>query len=708
MKRISIILLIIPVLLISCINKDQSTKFDIYDLARPISLQGDTTVVIVKDYFPLCENIDSVYSPTLKIEKITNFDTIRVINNSRSRLINIITLFSEGEKASLISLNKVQDNNDDKSIKVISVDSDQNKVYAKILGRDTYFIVMWQNTVIDPFYITVKTDKTNPVGEKLLEIEIPSKAKKLDRSFIRIYAANKHGISNDALIPLSEGKVISSVATLNRADKHTQIIYSLLLDRFLDGNPSNTKKLSIKEVLPKVDYYGGDLEGVLQKIKSGFFSDLGITTIWISPLTQNPYDAWGQNRDPETKFSGYHGYWPIYITIIDNRFGDSEVLKELLAEAHKRGLNVILDYVAHHMHVNSSTLKAHPDWVTPQLTPDGRPNFELWDEFRLTTWFDKHIPSLDLEKEYVYKPMTDSAMYWLKNFDLDGFRHDATKHVPEIYWRTLTRKIKESLPGKSIYQIGETYGSPELINSYVKNGMLDGQFDFNVYDAMIWSMVNKEGSYENVQKALSTSLKTYGYHNLMGYITGNHDRPRFISLAGGALKPDEDWKMAGWKRDIGVGDSISYKKLSLLEAFIFTIPGIPTVYYGDEFGDPGANDPDNRRWMRFKGYNKKESEVLDNVKKLIAFRKSSLPLIYGDLFNLFADKDIIAYMRVYMGKAVVIVLNKSDKDQLLELSLPVKIDNDNTESQFGRLISLYDNKMVVEVKANSFAIINNR
>ena len=134
MKRIYIILLIIPVLLISCINKDQSTKFDIYDLARPISLQGDTTVVIVKDYFPLCENIDSVYSPTLKIEKITNFDTIRVINNSRSRLINIITLFSEGEKASLISLNKVQENNDDKSIKVISVDSDQNKVYAKILG----------------------------------------------------------------------------------------------------------------------------------------------------------------------------------------------------------------------------------------------------------------------------------------------------------------------------------------------------------------------------------------------------------------------------------------------------------------------------------------------------------------------------------------------------------------------------------------------
>ena len=138
----------------------------------------------------------------------------------------------------------------------------------------------------------------------------------------------------------------------------------------------------------------------------------------MSPITQNPYDAWGQNKDPKTKFSGYHGYWPIFITKIDDRFGNEKVLKELLDEAHKRGINVILDYVANHMHINSPTLTAHPDWVTPKTTPDGRPNLQLWDEFRLTTSFDNHIPSLDLERQYVYEPMTDSALLWLKNFEI--------------------------------------------------------------------------------------------------------------------------------------------------------------------------------------------------------------------------------------------------------------------------------------------------
>ncbi|MFB0974120.1 MAG: hypothetical protein QMB59_06090, partial [Bacteroidales bacterium] len=75
------------------------------------------------------------------------------------------------------------------------------------------------------------------------------------------------------------------------------------------------------------------------------------------------------------------------------RFGTADELKGFLADAHADNKNVILDYVSNHLHINSPTLKAHPDWVTPDVTPDGRPNFQLWDEFRLTTWFDKHIPS---------------------------------------------------------------------------------------------------------------------------------------------------------------------------------------------------------------------------------------------------------------------------------------------------------------------------
>ena len=200
------------------------------------------------------------------------------------------------------------------------------------------------------------------------------------------------------------------VKDIRRKDFHSQILYSLMIDRFNNGTTDNDWKINSPEVLDKVDYQGGDILGITKKIEEGFFTDLGVTTIWISPITQNPYDAWGQNVDPDTKFSGYHGYWPIYSTVVDKRFGSDEELRQMLSTAHANEHNVILDYVANHLHINSPVLQKHPDWTTPLILPDGRENIALWDEQRLTTWFDKHIPTLDLEREEVCEPMTDSAL----------------------------------------------------------------------------------------------------------------------------------------------------------------------------------------------------------------------------------------------------------------------------------------------------------
>jgi hypothetical protein len=115
------------------------------------------------------------------------------------------------------------------------------------------------------------------------------------------------------------------------------------------------------------------------------------------------------------------------------------------------------------------------------------------------------------------------------------------------------------------YQIGETYGSPELISSYIGSGMLDAQFDFNVYDDEVAVFARNTESFERLKNSLTQSLRYYGYHNLMGYISGNQDRPRFISLAGGDLLFNEDSKYAGWTRTIGVGDTSSYRKLMMLQ-----------------------------------------------------------------------------------------------------------------------------------------------
>lgn len=706
MRYITLKLLAISLLIFSCMGKESSHEFDSFEIANAIRLSGDTTIVVIRDYFPLIDKIDSIISPTLKIIKSNSFDTIKIIKTNQSKNLNYIKVNSDGDSGTIVVVSNNEINNT-KPAFTITKGYENGKIIAEIYGNEPSYIVLWQNSIIDPFHIDIKKGKSDSSGVIQLNIEIPPHAKKFERSFLRIFSSNKEYICNDVLIPLNFGKVIESTVNLQRGDKHAQIMYSLMIDRFSDGNSNNTRKLNSPHVLPKVDYFGGDLEGILAKIKSGFFNNLGINTIWLSPITQNPNDAWGQFTDPYTKFSGYHGYWPIFVTKIDDRFGNEKILRELLSEAHSRDINVILDYVANHMHIDSPTLKEHPDWTTSPVTPDGRPNFELWDEFRLTTWFDKHIPSLDLEKNYVYEPMTDSALYWMTNFDFDGFRHDATKHIPEVFWRRLTKKIKESLPGKNIYQIGETYGSPSLISSYVRNGMLDGQFDFNVYDSFIWSIINKDGSFYNVDKTLQESLRTYGYHNLMGYITGNHDRPRFISLAGGAVSPDEDWKRAGWKREIGVGDSSSYRYLSILHAFILTIPGVPTVYYGDEYGDPGANDPDNRRWMRFNNYNELESGVLENFIELSKFRRSSMPLLYGDYIPLSTDDQTLVYMRVYMGKVVIIAINKSNLKRTLDINIPFAINTNKFKSSSGKIINSNTNSIKIEVEPINYTLLYN-
>ncbi|MEJ6660847.1 MAG: alpha-amylase family glycosyl hydrolase [Bacteroidia bacterium] len=501
-------------------------------------------------------------------------------------------------------------------------------------------------------------------GDKF-KLLIPPFAKYEARSHIRVYGYNNVAVSNDLLIPLAKGKVITDPTKLNNSDWHSSIMYFMMVDRFVDGDTSNNKPVNDPAILAKAQYYGGDIKGITQKIKAGYFQDLGINTIWISPITQNPIDAWGQFNNPDTKFSGYHGYWPITSTSVDYRLGNSADVKEMLRTAHSNGLSVLLDYVANHVHEQHAVYQKHKDWVTPLYLPDGTMNTEKWDEHRLTTWFDTFLPTLDLEKQEVTDFMVDSAIYWITEYDFDGFRHDATKHIPNNFWRTLNKKVKKvsQEKGKYIYQIGETYGSHELINSYIGSGLLDAQFDFNMYDNALPVFATQDESMTRLGEALEAGLSTYGYHHLMGNITGNQDKPRFMSYADGTLSFDTPWmeyKRIGWKQTIEVQDSLAYRKMAMFNAFNLTIPGIPIIYYGDEIGMAGAGDPDNRRMMRFENLKKQEAALQKEIGSLIQVRTKNLALVYGDFTVEENTTTKLKYTRRYFDNQVGITLNKED------------------------------------------------
>ncbi len=584
---------------------------------------------------------------------------------------------------------------------LITLEFSANEIELETKHADKHF-VYWQNISLPPELFELEGNE--------LEIGIPEQAANYERSYIRVWAVNEAGISNDILIPLASGKLIRKAEQLNRFDHHAMILYNVFVDRFYNADTTNDRPLNIPEVKPQADYHGGDIKGVTQKIREGYFDELGVNTIWISPLVKNPEGPYGQWPDPPTKFSGYHGYWPISFTEIDDRFGTEEDLMEMVETAHRQGMNVLLDFVANHVHELHPVYQEHPEWATNLCLPDGRLNTQLWDEQRLTTWFDTFMPSLDLSNPEVVEMLTDSAVYWVKKYRLDGFRHDATKHVPLIFWRTLTRKLKDEVmipENKFLYQIGETYGNPELIGSYVSPGKLDAQFDFNVYDDAIAVFAKDDQGFGRLNESIQESLHYYGDHNLMGYITGNQDRPRFISLAGRALSFEEDAKLAGWTREIEVGDPSGYDKLSALTAFMMSIPGIPVIYFGDEIGDPGGNDPDNRRMLRFENLKTEEQKVKRIVQKLTKLRSESLEMIYGDFEPLLVNQDEYVFMRSYFKNVSVIVFNNSAEERTIEVKIPERFLESELMPNFTGSLQQQQNHLTLQLPAYSFEIINN-
>ena len=625
--------------LVSCNNDDAFRRVAYGEPIMPVRLTGDSTELYLTDYLP-----------TLAGKEV---ELTRVLYGNPHE----VGTLSFGKGSAKIDIPVLPKMPVRQGLTTLGMEDDA--IIIDPSGAQPHFAVFYQNSQLPDSRI-VKGKDTDWYYLVISDLKPAIKG----RSFLRVYAWDDQYLYNDLLIPLQDGHPVTDDDELTRHDANAQVLYSILVDRFYDGNTANDEPLNSPEVDPRVDYQGGDLAGITAKIKDGFFNELGVNTLWISPITQNPKDAWGQYDDPKTKFSGYHGYWPIYNTKIDNRMGSDAELKELLATAHEHNINVILDYVANHMHINSPTLQAHPDWITDSILPDGRRNFELWDEARLTTWFDKHIPTLDLEREEVCDAMTDTALYWLENYDFDGFRHDACKHIPLNYWRMFTAKMKSRYPDRALWMIGETYGDNELIGSYVKTGMLNAQFDFNIYHTAIDVFGKPNQSMRRLANTINESLASYGYHHTMGNISGNHDKTRFISLAGGAVSWDEDDKAAGWHRVINVtadGDplkeAIAFKKALLLEVINMTIPGVPCIYQGDEYGQCGANDPDNRRMMRFGGYSDNEQWFRDRVEDLIELRREKLPLIYGDYRERFCNANVLVFERSYMGDRLIVGIN---------------------------------------------------
>lgn len=490
---------------------------------------------------------------------------------------------------------------------------------------------------------------------------------------IRMIVSQEGHPTNLQTVRLRDGK---PVAGNDFRTWHDAVIYALMIDRFRDGDSSNSRPVAHPQLSPKANYMGGDLQGIIDAIESGYFDTLGVNALWISPVNENTDRAYREWPPPHRYFSGYHGYWPIHHQRVEERFGDVQLLKKLVDTAHAHGIRVLLDFIANHVHEEHPFYREHRDWFGSYELPDGRMNIRLWDEHRLTTWFEPFMPSFDYQNsDAALQAMTDNAVWWLQQTGADGFRHDAVKHVPNRFWRLLTRKLKQHIEipqQRPMYQIGETFGSYELISSYVNNGQLSGQFNFNLYDVANAVFLNPEMSFDVLAKELQKTHTVYGVDHLMGNLMDSHDKVRFMAYADSDLELNSSAALEmAWHAPPQVDHPSSYDKAKLYLTYLMTIPGVPVVYYGDEIGMTGAADPDNRRMMRFgDNLSAAEQEMLADVRRIIGLRRQHSALRRGDFQVILADTSVFAYLRSDVHERVLVVLNKGARARDVQVRLP--------------------------------------
>jgi len=458
-------------------------------------------------------------------------------------------------------------------------------------------------------------------------------------------------------------------------DWHDAVMYFVLVDRFYDGDPSNNAPVSGVEYPGQ--YQGGDFVGLKQKIEEGYFDQLGINTLWITSPLDN-----ADNANPGSdghSYSGYHGYWPADLSKAESKLGTEAELAALVDTAHAHGIQVLIDYVMNHVHSASPTYAAHPEWFWPNTNGSGG-NCVCgqgcsWDTDRLRCWFDPFLPDFDFRNSDARKFSVDNAVEWAKRIGIDGFRLDAVKHIETSWLLDARARLNAEVAwDQRFYMVGETFdGDRGIIKSYVNpNTMLDGQFDFPLRGQLLGIVLHRSGSMSDLAGFLDTNDGYYGSGSVMSTFLGNHDVPRAIehALDTPMFDPWDGGKWAAWTGQPQLPTSKNpFERLAVAYTLLYTLPGIPMLYYGDEFGMPGAGDPDNRRFMQWSNYSQNQTWLRDRLAALAKMRAAHPATRQGTRQTLGAAGDVFVYKMTAAGDTVYVALNRGDSAQQA-LNLP--------------------------------------
>lgn len=430
-----------------------------------------------------------------------------------------------------------------------------------------------------------------------------------------------------------------------------RVIYLTIPDRFANGDPQNDDAGAADCFDPKSPtlFHGGDLAGLRAHVD--YLHELGVGALWMTPLVRQAprrYDS-----------CGYHGYWadlaepadPIAQSV-EPKLGSAVDLDRLLSDLHDADVRVLLDVVVNHVARNARLAAQEPGWFHD---PNGCADLGPADQFCSLNG----LPDLAQENPTVAAYITATTTEWLDRYAFDGVRMDTAKHVPLSYFAdSWMPAARAATPHPFV--VAEVFSDMAMSQfaPYLDAGF-DSFFHFPLRRALVDS-VGKGGSLNELAGVVQETVDSLGLARALMVTTflDNHDLPRFMQEAG------------------DLPDAERGRRYRLALVALFTLPGIPQLYYGDELGMLG-NYPDNRRDMpawafdpatragAHDGYLGDPAQTFALTRSLIALRRQHAALhdgYYSELWRPNSGANLYAFYRAAAGDRALVVIDNGTGD----------------------------------------------
>ena len=413
--------------------------------------------------------------------------------------------------------------------------------------------------------------------------------------------------------------------------------YQIFPERFANGNPEISPKGALawdSSIKPKTsDFFGGDLQGIIDHLD--YLQDLGITGLYLCPIFESPSN---------------HKYNTTDYFEIDRHFGDKETFRQLVTEAHQRGMKIMLDAVFNHIGDQSpqwqDVLKngensVYKDWFHVQEFPVTKDKLTNPRKFPYHTFaFESYMPKLNTANPQVRDYLLSVATYWIEEFEIDAWRLDVANEVDHQFWRDFRKAILAKKP--DLYILGEVWHTSQpWLNGDEFHAVMNYPLSDSIKDYFLRGV---KKSHQFIDEINSQSMYyRQQISEVMFNLLDSHDTERILATAKG---------------------NVQLVKSAL--ACLFLQRGTPCFYYGTELELDGGPDPDCRRvmpWERVSDSN----DMLHFMKKLIQLRKSVSDIIQHGTYNLKEIKpDVLSLTWDYDGQKVQAIFNQSTENYLVE------------------------------------------